>query len=590
MRPEAARRAESAVLTAAFLLVILLYGVVAGTAASELGSRTAGEDYYNRLADGLAGGHLSMDLAVPPALAQLPNPYDAAANAPFHGQMYEPGRIHDLSYFQGRFYLYFSAIPAVVLFLPFHLVTGHYLSHQAACAFFCSVGFLASGLLILSIRRACFPGAGLPAAVVAVLCSGLVPLVPVVLQRPDVWEVAITASYACWMLALLALWSCLGRTHGKWRPALGASVAVGLAVGCRPNSCLGAALLLLPLWMFRPRAGGPKAAETRPLAAALLLPALAIGAAVLGYNYARFGQALEFGQRYQLTQEPEGLYRHFQAAFLGYNFRVYFLDHPGWQAAFPYVRDALTSAMPEGHIISDHPVGVLALLPFLLCGLAIPFGWRHLAGASGTRLRSLIIAGLGVFRGGAIPLCLYFASCVRYELEFTPALTLLAVIGWFQLATVADSHRRARRLGLAAATLAALLSIAFNLLTVANHRSDAETQHAVIDRMGGRGEEAARRYRRALRLRPANVMALVGLADLQVRGQAYPEAVTLLQRAERLDPDSPTLHLNAAFCLYQLHRWDQALAECGAALKLRPDLAAAREAERDIAEARARQP
>jgi tetratricopeptide (TPR) repeat protein len=583
-------RIESAVLAAAFGIVLLTYAAVAGTAGSELGSRTASEDYYNRLADGLAHGHLYLDLAVPPALAQLPNPYDAAANAPFHGQMYEPGRIHDLSYFHGRFYLYFSAIPAVALFLPFHALTGRYLSHQAACAGCCGLGFLASGILILSIRRVCFPRAGPAAAAVAVLCTGWVPLVLVVLQRPDVWEVAITASYAGWMGALLALWACLGMRDRVGWAAVAASIAVGVAIGSRPNSCLGAAILLLPLWRLRTQASGPTAGATLRLACALLLPAAAIGGGVLGYNYARFGDPFEFGQRYQLTQEPEGLYRHFQPDFLGYNVRAYFLEHPGWQRGFPFVRDAPASAMPAGHIISDHPVGVLALLPFLLCALALPFGWSHLGGAGGPRLRSLVVALLWTFLAAALPLCLYFASCLRYELEFTPALALLAVIGWLRIANAADTHRWGRRLGVAAAGATALVSIGFNFLTAANHRSDAETQHAFIARLGGRTEEATGHYRRALRLRPANEPAMVGLADLRVRAQDYGEAVTLLQRAERLDPESPTLHLNAAFCLYQLHRWDEALAECAEVLRLRPDLPAAREAQREISLARARAP
>jgi len=132
--PAAARRglADRLAPALAAIVVLAIYGLIAGTAVSELGSRTAGEDYYNRLSDGLARGQTALDLAPPAWLTNLPDPYDPTANAPFQGQKYSPGRVHDLSYYQGRLYLYFSVVPAATLFLPFHWLTGAYLSHQHA--------------------------------------------------------------------------------------------------------------------------------------------------------------------------------------------------------------------------------------------------------------------------------------------------------------------------------------------------------------------------------------------------------------------------------------------------------------------------
>ena len=57
----------------AAIAVVVIYGLIACTAASELGSRTAAEDYYNRLVAGFVQGRLSLDLAPPAALAQLPD-------------------------------------------------------------------------------------------------------------------------------------------------------------------------------------------------------------------------------------------------------------------------------------------------------------------------------------------------------------------------------------------------------------------------------------------------------------------------------------------------------------------------------------
>jgi tetratricopeptide (TPR) repeat protein len=573
----------------AALVVIAVYGLIASTAVSELGSRTAAEDYYNRLVDGLAAGHTSLDLPVPAWLAQLPDPYDPKANAPFQGQRYEPGRIHDLSYYHGRMYLYFSVVPAALLFGPFHWLTGAYLSHQEACFLFGSLGFLASAALLNSIRQRCFPGAGPLVAALGTLCAGLVPLLPLVLERSDVWEVPIVASYALWMLALLCLWIHLNRPARSWPSLLGLSAAVGCAIGCRPSSVLGAALLLVPVGRLLPGFRERNRIGFWTDLLALLLPVAAIAAGLLAYNHARFGSSLEFGQSYQLSGGEETAVRRFQLGFFWYNFRLYFLEYPGWQTAFPFVKELAAPAMPAGHRAGDSPVGVLALLPFLLCAGALPWGFSRLAEQPRRLLLAIAGAIFVVFAANAGPLCLFISTCLRYQLEFVPALGLLAVLGFFSLASPLG-RPGAQGAWLGAAGVAAAFSIAFNLLMTADLRGNTYAGHGLIAARNGRNDEAAGWYRRALRLRPATPIAQVGLADVLVRQGKFAEAVAELQRAEVLLPASTEIRLNDSYCLYRLGRWQEAMAECEAALRLEPGLPAAKSAEAAIRRAQGQVP
>jgi tetratricopeptide (TPR) repeat protein len=583
--PGPRRAADILALALSAVVVLTTYGIIAGTAKSELGSRTPGEAYYNRLVDGFAQGHLWLDLTPPAGLVNLPNPYDPKANAPFHRQMYEPGRIHDLSYYRGRLYLYFSVVPAVVLFLPFHWLTGAYVSHQEACFIFCGVGFLAGATLIDSIRRHCFPRAGPVAAAMATLCVGLVPLVPVVLQRPDVWEVAITASYAFWMLALLLLWEGLRRPNPSWAILLGTGVTAGLAIGCRPNEFLGAAILLLPLrrCVERDRSKGVA------VAALLILPMAVIGAGLLAYNYARFGNVLEFGQKYQLSQEgqAESIVRHFDLGYLWYNFRLYFLEYPGWHSVFPFVRNAPHPPMPAGHGIVENPIAVLTLLPFILCAAAVPWGRRRLDEGPRRSLTEMVGAILVLFVAGAGPVCLYFTTCARYQLEFVPALVLLAAIGFLAIAADSEPGRPLLQGLLGASVCAAAASIALNLLTAVNLRGDADAWHGIILMRSGQYDQAIEWYRRSQRLQSDNIFALLGMADSFEREGKFAEAGIEFQRALVLLPNAPEQHLNYAYCLYRLRRWDEAIAECELALKLKPDFASARNAEAQIRRAQA---
>src|SRR5690242_16165287 len=107
---------------------IALYAAIAWTRVSELGNGTAQAACYNLLVDGFRAGQLSPKLDAPPGLPALADPYDPGANSVFRGDSFTgTGRLHDLSYYRGRLYLYFGVAPALLLFWPYEMVTGHYL-------------------------------------------------------------------------------------------------------------------------------------------------------------------------------------------------------------------------------------------------------------------------------------------------------------------------------------------------------------------------------------------------------------------------------------------------------------------------------
>jgi hypothetical protein len=107
----------------ALAFVGLVYACIACTAESEIGARVDRGAYYNLMIEGWMQGKLSLAMEAPAGLKALPNPYDPVANASYRGLMYHGPRVHDLSYFNGKLYAYFSPIPAVVAFLPYHLLT-----------------------------------------------------------------------------------------------------------------------------------------------------------------------------------------------------------------------------------------------------------------------------------------------------------------------------------------------------------------------------------------------------------------------------------------------------------------------------------
>jgi len=90
-----------------------------------------------------------------------------------------------------------------------------------------------------------------------------------------------------------------------------------------------------------------------------------------------------------------------------------------------------------------------------------------------------------------------------------------------------------------------------------------------------RAAEAEPLYRRILELDPNHVGALHMLGVLELQRGLAQQAAELIGRAVTLDDRSVPRHFNLALALYQLDRFDEAIAACRAALRLKADFAPA---------------
>src|SRR5208283_1901928 len=202
MLEKKSRYIHTVVLGLVCLAVVGVFAWMASESVTELTGWSAANNHYNLLVRGFQRGQLSLDKEAPPQMARLADPYDPVAN-----ERYRMGyALHDMTYYKGRLYLYFGVAPALLLFWPWVTVTGHYLFHHHAVAIFSMVGFLTGAALLRSLWRRFFPEVGVAVVVAGVLALGLATGVPVLLQRAEFWEVAVSCGYALGMVALAALW------------------------------------------------------------------------------------------------------------------------------------------------------------------------------------------------------------------------------------------------------------------------------------------------------------------------------------------------------------------------------------------------
>ena len=118
---------------AAIVAVLAAYAYFGGNGKFAFGLISWRESYYASLAEGFLRGQLSMAHEPPPALAQLPDPYIHAARK---AAGIRP--LWDASYFEGKYYLYYSPVPALLFHIPLRLVTGGYPRDTLATTFFAS--------------------------------------------------------------------------------------------------------------------------------------------------------------------------------------------------------------------------------------------------------------------------------------------------------------------------------------------------------------------------------------------------------------------------------------------------------------------
>jgi tetratricopeptide (TPR) repeat protein len=564
---------ECTILAIVCTLVIAIFVWSAEPGFLELSSPRAEDAYYNLLVQGFRAGQLNVKRDPPPGLSALANPYDPNLN-----NAYAWDRSHlcyEMSYYKGKLYLYFGATPAVVLFWPYAALTGGYLSHADAVVIFFSGGFLVLAGLLYMVWRRYFPGTSVWVVASGLLALGFATGILEILSSCDVYEVAKSSGFLFSMLALAGIWLALQARGKPARWLLLASLAYGLAIGSRPSLIFGAVILLIPAaraW-FAPVEPGSRRQAIGLLVAAGG-PITLIGLGLMLYNARRFGNPLEFGWHYQLTSFQNVDARQFSLNYLWFNFRFYFLEPMRWGGHFPYLESRIPEPSMKGFFGLASPfAGILSNYPVTWLALAAPLAWKGRWREESSGLRWFVAAVFLLFATCALTMCLFFAAGSAYELDFLPALMLLAVIGIFGLERALTNSPGRRWIARAIWGLLLTYSVVFNALASAESHGAANFFAANFYLNQMRADEAIAHYQTALACEPNSASYHTGL------GVAYSilgwkeEAVKELQKAVELNPKYAEAEYDLGVGLLELGRVNEAFAHFERALEIDPHFA-----------------
>ncbi len=185
--------------------------------------------------------------------------------------------------------LYFGVTPALLLFWPYVILTGHYLWHKEAVMIFCAGGFLASAGIFLAVRRRYFTELGPGRLIAGILALGLGHRRPGDDAAPGRMGGAHQLQVLCLVMAspFAALWCSLHSARrrrcwlalakrGLWRRGGSAPLAAvrrHLHVGARcarSGSAEGGVVWRQSTW-WRLWAAAPRSAGVRPRGGARIL-------------------------------------------------------------------------------------------------------------------------------------------------------------------------------------------------------------------------------------------------------------------------------------------------------------------------------
>jgi len=553
--------------------VIGLYTWIAGPGLLESGPKDA---YYNLLVQGFQAGRLSVNREPDPHLAQLKNPYDPAANGPFvRNDRYLS---FDMSYYNGKLYLYFGVTPALVLFWPYAALTGHYLSQTAAVVLFCSLGFLTAAILAYQAWRRYFPETSVWIAALCVLTFGVATGLLETLASCDVYEVAVGSAFAFAMLSLAALWRSMHSPGTKVRWLLLSSLAYGLAIGARPSLLFGAMMLFIPViqaWRESPNQGSRR--QVLLLAAAAAAPLLFCGLVLILYNQLRFGNPFEFGWHYALTDFQDKGSKQFSLHYLWFNFRFYFLEPMRWVRQFPFIDTMAMGALPSGYggLGVDRYAGIFIDYPIVWLAAGFLLAWQARLHRGFSTLRWFLAAVFLQFGACAILICLFVTASSRYEVDFLPGLMFLAIMGIFLLERALAGQLFWRRIARMGWILLMAYSFIFNVLAGLGARVNADYFAGNLLINQGRENDAIVSFKNALKLHPDYAEAYDGLGNAYLQMGRTGDAIAEYQKAIRIKPALTEAHYNLAFCLLNSGRLQDAVAQDQVALKLNPNFAKA---------------
>ncbi len=424
---------------------------------------------YYELVDAFENGHVYLEDEPSEELKEMENPYDYAARID-EGVDFK----WDHAYFNGKYYVYFGAVPAVLMYLPYNLITGNDLPNYVAVyilGIFYIVGVL---ILLWEIIKKWFKKTPFALYILMSVVFAAAPALTYASYKPDFYLVPVFMALTFAVYGI-ALWLSAERIPPKgesvlinWRLCLG-SLCIALTAGCRPQFLIAALFGVMLFW--------DKAFKTRELfskkgirqTVALCVPFVVIGIIIMAYNAARFGSPFDFGANYNLTTN-DMTKRGFVWGRTGLGIFTYLLQPLHIDALFPFLHDFDKATSYQGLTLTEKLMGgALWLYPILFMGIVGLFRKDLFDDKKAYRMlcMGLVMTVIVVVADTQMA-----GLLTRYYMDFVWLMMIGSVITVFAIYAKTGGNMKARAQTLNITAVLAYVTIALAFLTIFAHTED----------------------------------------------------------------------------------------------------------------------
>ncbi len=332
------------------------------------------KDMYNdNLVKALASGQVEIsDVPDITKLEELENPYDAVERESLER---DEDYIWDAAYYNQKYYVYFGALPAILIMVPYYLIRKKLSATSTVTLLFS----LLSVPVLVGITKKIFEKyfKELPFKFMAL--SSLMMVLGTFLiwinVAPRFYELVTVSGFFFAILGFYLVLDSENKENVSYKKIFFGSLSLALSVACRPTQIF-SSLLIVPILL---KIFIKNIKEKRNIVKNIVvvaIPYIAIGLLIMAYNYLRFDNPLEFGEKYQLTvNNMQKLTLRWITLPTGLLCCLFGL--PTFQANFPFIHANGNIIDTFGYFyVEDMPGGVFFLAPIAFFCFGIIWLWK----------------------------------------------------------------------------------------------------------------------------------------------------------------------------------------------------------------------
>ena len=343
------------------ITILILFLTIAFIIFANFANSREYSNLYNvKFVDSIEAGSLSLLEEPSSKLLSLDNPYDPGQR---NDLQRDKDFLWDAALYNGKYYVYYGILPALLLYVPFHLITGFYLDTGFGVMLFSILTIIVLYFIYDFLCKKYFKD--LPYKIyifglISLLCGAGIIWINV---APRFYElVAISGLYFTLQGLYLLITTDYKEEKLHLKRLFLASLCLTLAVACRPTFLIASIMLVLWFIKFAKENINNKSKIIKTVLI-IMIPYIIIGSLLMAYNFARFGSIFEFGSKYQLTMEDmtksSGYSKCFLQGLLCNLFNV-----PIINGEFPFIHsNANVLATKESYYIEDMIGGLFFVAP-----------------------------------------------------------------------------------------------------------------------------------------------------------------------------------------------------------------------------------